>query len=261
MKYALITIIFLNFIAYNFSQSPDASDLFASREVPDEVERMITEAEMNATFLDSDVSLKTIIESTDPERGDSYYVSRFFRRDRDGYALSLQEEPVSQLGWGYLQTAEGTWQYDPESRQFLYSSPHERFGYSDATLEDLKSSTILKYYTVLNATEVQLGSIPAIVFSLQAKSDEERIAFLRLWLSQEPALILKQEDYSLTKRLLQTTYIPHYIRIQGGYFPTQTIIVNNTVEGRRTTITQEDISLSPLPDTIFTKAYVERVNR
>lgn len=261
MKYALITIIFLNLIAYNLSQSPDASDLFVSREVPDELERMITEAEINLTFLDSDISLKLTVEFTSPERGDSYSVSRLFRRDRDGYFLTLQEEPVSRLGSGYLETAEGTWRYDPESRQFLYSSPHERFGYSDATLADLKSPAILKYYTVLNATEVQLGSIPAIVFSLQAKSDEESIAFLRLWLSQEPALILKQEYYSLTKRLLQTTYIPNYMHIQGNYFPTQTIIVNNTVEGRKTVMTQEDISLSPLPDIIFTKAYVERVSR
>ncbi|MBN1686801.1 MAG: outer membrane lipoprotein-sorting protein, partial [Spirochaetales bacterium] len=49
--------------------------------------------------------------------------------------------------------------------------------------------------------------------------------------------------------------------IGGKYMPAKMIFVDNLIEGKKTQITITDVSIDPLPDTLFTKAYVERVNR
>ena len=39
------------------------------------------------------------------------------------------------------------------------------------------------------------------------------------------------------------------------------IFVDELVKGKKTTITLSDISLAAVPDSVFTKSYIERVNR
>jgi len=39
------------------------------------------------------------------------------------------------------------------------------------------------------------------------------------------------------------------------------VFVDELVQGRRTQITLSEISLNALPDSVFTKAFVERANR
>jgi hypothetical protein len=37
--------------------------------------------------------------------------------------------------------------------------------------------------------------------------------------------------------------------------------VDALVQGKKTKITLTEVSIDPLPDSVFTKAYIERVNR
>jgi len=43
--------------------------------------------------------------------------------------------------------------------------------------------------------------------------------------------------------------------------PAQIILIDELVEGKKTTMNFEDVSTAPLPDSVFTKAYVERVSQ
>lgn len=257
----LFLLILLTLASYLLAQDEGKPELFVVRDIPENAENILRQAEQYESFLHTDISTRVTIEFTDPQKGTSVDVYRFFRRDADDYFLMLQEKPESKLGSGYLQTAEGRWFYDPESRQFFHRAPYQTIGKSDASTRDVQASSLLRNYRIIAVEEAQLGAIETFLFTLEATNNEVSRAFKRIWIAKEPHLILKEEGYSLTHRLLNTRYTPLYAEIEGRYIAEHIILVSNTVQGRITKITLEDISLAPLPDTIFSKAYVERVNR
>src|SRR5690606_37371076 len=84
---------------------------------------------------------------------------------------------------------------------------------------------------------------------------------LKIWVTQDTNLVLKMESYSLTKRLMRTALFPNYARVGDKVIPRVMLFVDELVEGRQTQVTLEQISLSDLSDTVFTKAFVERAAR
>ena len=69
--------------------------------------------------------------------------------------------------------------------------------------------------------------------------------------------LLKMESYSLTKRLMRTALFPNYVKIGDAIIPRVMVFVDELVQGSRTQITLTEISLNDLPDSVFTKAFIE----
>ena len=99
------------------------------------------------------------------------------------------------------------------------------------------------------------------MLDLQATNDEVTYPFLKVWVTRNGNLILKTEDYSLTERLMRPSYYPRYARVGNAMVPTEMIFVDKLVEGKKTQISLSDLSAAPIPNSVFTKAYVERANR
>jgi hypothetical protein len=59
---------------------------------------------------------------------------------------------------------------------------------------------------------------------------------------------------------MRTSYYPTYAKAGDNYIPTKMIFIDELIEGKKTQITISDISTKDIPDSIFTKSYVERVN-
>ena len=209
----------------------------------------------------ADLSATVALETKDPAAGDDSQQVKMFRRDADDLFLLLIEKPATQLGQGYLQTADGLWFYDPESRQFTYTSTSESFEGSDANNDDFGASTLAGDYEVTGSSEGTLGDFAVWTLELEAKNDEVTYPFKTIWVGKDDSLLLKSEDYSLTKRLLRTSYYPSYTRAGESYIADRMIFSDALVEGKTTSITLTDISAAAIPNSVFTKAYVERVNR
>jgi outer membrane lipoprotein-sorting protein len=213
------------------------------------------------TFTEGDLSSTLTLISEDPEEGVERHVVRQFRRDADDKFLMLLQEPAVKLGQGYLRVDDSLWFYDPESRQFTYTSMKERFADTDARNSDFGASSLTDDYEVASIAEGTLGRFEVYILELQAKHAEVTYARQVLWVSKDPYLPLKSEDYSETGRLMRTSLYPNYTRVSGTYVATRIIFVDELVEGARTQITLDNVSAAPLPDSVFTKSYVERVNR
>jgi hypothetical protein len=69
------------------------------------------------------------------------------------------------------------------------------------------------------------------------------------------------EDYSLSDRLMRTAYYPKYMKVAERFIPSRMLFVDELKEGEKTQVTIKDASVATLPDSVFTKAYLERVNR
>jgi len=147
-----------------------------------------------------DLAMNLLIEQVDPVDGDENLKVQMFRRDTDDLFLLLIQKPETQLGQGYLRVDESLWFYDPESRQFQFTSLAESFEGSDARNSDWEASSFASYF-------------------------------------------------------------PSYAKAGDNFIADKAIYIDELVEGAKTTITFSDLSVAEIPDNVFTKAYVERVNR
>ncbi len=215
----------------------------------------------NLTQAATDFSAVMTFVAEDPDEGIDRRRVRMFRRDRDGAYVLLVLEPEVNRGQGYLKVDDSLWFYDPESRSFSYTSRGESFQGTDARVSDFESSTLAEDYVITSAAEGTLGAYSVYILEMEATTNEVTYPYLKMWVTRDQMLVLKSEDYSVTQRLLRTSYFPRYMRVGDAYIATQAIFVDELVDGKKTTITFTDVSTATLPDSVFTKSYVERVSR
>lgn len=212
-------------------------------------------------FADEDFSAVMNLVSEDPEDGIERTGARLFRRDQDGAYVILVLHPEVNRGQGYLQVDDALWFYDPESRSFSFTTESENFQGSDARVSDFSTSSFEEDYRIVSAEEGRLGNFSVYVLDLEATNNQVTYPFQRIWVTQDNFLVLKSEDYSVTRRLLRTTFIPRYTRLGTSFVATQVILEDELVPGKKTTMTISEISNTSLPNSVFTKSYVERVSR
>lgn len=228
---------------------------------PDFIGMLQTIDEMQ-TFKDTDFSCVYTVVSQKPGESQEVHQVRLFRRDENDQFLLLILKPEVQKGQGYLQVDDNVWFYDPESRKFSHSSIKENIVNSDAKNSDFTESSFAEDYEVVDWEESKLGKFPVYVLDLKAKHNEVSYDKIKLWIRKDVTIVLKQESYSAgeDKRLMRTAYFTKYTKVAEKYIPANMLMVDNLKEGEKTQITLSDPIVSDLPDFVFTKAYLEKVN-
>lgn len=213
------------------------------------------------SFESRDYAATMTINQSDPEKGASRRVINQFRRDKEDKFLILILEPVAQKGQGYLRIEDNLWFYDPESRKFSHSSMKENFEGTDAKHSDFQRPSYASDYNVTGHTEGKLGKYEVYILDMKGKHNEVSYPFQKIWVRKDNHLLLKIESYSLNNRLMRTSLFPKYAKVENKYIPTHIIFEDELTPGKKTEIIIDNISMNPLPDKVFTKAYVEQVNR
>jgi outer membrane lipoprotein-sorting protein len=213
------------------------------------------------SFEDTDFSCTYTVVSEKPGEEAGVFKLRLFRRDREDQFLILFLEPETQKGQGYLQIEDNLWFYDPESRKFSHSSFKENLQDSEAKNSDFRRSSLVEDYAVSSYEQGTLGKYDVWILDLKATNDEVSYPRMRVWLTRDRNLVLKVESYSLSDRLMRSAYYPNYVEVQGRYVPSRVLMVDELKEGEKTQVTIKDASVAALPDSVFTKSYLERVNR
>jgi len=218
--------------------------------------------------MDTDVSAEYRIEKRDPGGSTSLTVAAMFRRDRTNQFLILILEPVSDKGKGYLKEGDNLWLYDPIGKSFTFTSAKERFQNSSFRNSDFNRFNFAGDYSAVSSVRERLGKFDCTVLDLEAKNDRVSFPKVRLWVSGD-GLVRKMEDYSLSGQLMRTTAIPSYQKVGDRWLPMSMVIVDHlkykTIGGKmeyeRTTVTITQPSLKKLPDSTYTKEYLEKVSR
>lgn len=213
------------------------------------------------SFDNSDLSATITVVTTRPGEENKVIQARYFRRDNDKQFVLLILKPDVQKGQGYLALGDNLWFYDPESRKFAFSSLKDRFSDSGAQNSDFSSSKLQRDYTVRSYTEEKLGRFEVWAAVLTSKNTSVAVPKRKLWIRKDNFLVLKEEQYSLSDRLLRTLAIPNYQTVSGRFIPLQMLSVDNVKVGEKAQITFKDPSVARLPDSVFTKSYLERVNQ
>lgn len=222
---------------------------------------MLSQIDEQSNFEGKDFSGVYTIVSDRPGEERSVTQARLFRRDAEDQFLLLITQPEVQRGQGYLQIDDTVWFYDPESRKFERTTIRENIQDSDAQNSDLDRQSLSEDYEVVDSEEGTLGKFDVYILDLEAVHTDVSYDKLRLWIRQDVPIVLKEESYSVNGRLMRTALYRRYATVDGKYLPSQVLIVDALNEGERTQFTLTDPSVSEIPDYVFTKAYLERVNR
>jgi outer membrane lipoprotein-sorting protein len=212
-------------------------------------------------FEDTDFSGIATIVSEKPGEENNITQARLFRRDKEEKFVILILQPEVQKGQGYLRVDDNVWFYDPDSRKFSHSSLKENIQGSDARNSDFNVSSYSEDYEVKGYKEDRLGSYDVYVLDLVARTNEVSYPKLKLWVRKDNYLVLKIENYSLSDRLMRTSLYPTYVSVGSRYLPSKMLFIDELKKGERTQVTLKDVSVASIPDSVFTKSYLERVNK
>lgn len=227
----------------------------------EEGQQILTIIDEMSNFSGTDLSAIMSFITEDPEKGIEKTVVQQFRSDDDDKFLMIINEPVVKKGQGYLMVDDNLWFYDPESRKFSHTSMNDQFNDSDANNSDFNASSVAADYKVTAIEEGALGKFAVYIMTIEAVNNEVTYPTQKLWVTRKGFLTLKTEDYSAGGRLMRSSYYPTYAKAGDNYIPTKMIFEDELIEGKKTTITITEISVKELADSIFTKSYVERVNK
>ncbi len=230
--------------------------------------QMLRQADALVDFPASDFSAEYTIVRDVPADGQSTTVCAIFRRDADKKYVIIVKEPELNRGQGYLKLEDTVWFYDPESHKFNSTSSRERFQNSIARNSDFTRSTLAEDYDVVSGEKTTLGVFTCWLLSLRASSTEVPYPLAKLWISED-GLVRKMENYSLSGQLMRTIAVPGYQKLEGKYVANKVLIideltgtkVNGKVVHEKVQISVSKASLKRLPDSVFSKTFLESMSQ
>jgi outer membrane lipoprotein-sorting protein len=221
-----------------------------------------------ASYYDTDFSAEYTIVQEKPGQARSSTVAGVFRRDsRETYVIVILQ-PLISRGQGYLKQGNTLWIYDPESRRFNSTASTERFQNTNARNSDFTRSTLARDYRIVGGEDAVLGRFACRVLTLESSGADVAYPRMKVWVSDD-GLIRKSEDYSLSGQLLRTTAIPDYYQIGSRFVPKRLLfvdelrgaVINGVFVNEKTQITITKPSFDKVSDSVYSKTFLETVNR
>ncbi|MCX7030472.1 MAG: outer membrane lipoprotein-sorting protein [Spirochaetes bacterium] len=232
-----------------------------SAETPD-FTALLKAVDANADFGTQDYSAVFTIVTQKPDEKDSVMQIRLFRRDEHDQVVWIILKPESQKGQGLLKVDENIWMYDPESGKFSHSTMKEQIQNSKAKSSDLTRASFAEDYDIASWEEGTLGKYPVWVLTLKAKNNEVSYPTVKVSIRKDKPLVMKEEDYSVSDRLMRTVlFPPKYIELAGKTVYSQILIQDDLNKGEKSQLTISDVSVAKLPDATFTKAFLGQSSR
>jgi outer membrane lipoprotein-sorting protein len=229
---------------------------------------ILRQADSLASYYDTDFSAEYTIVHERPGQERSTTVAGVFRRDsRETYVIIVMQPSISR-GQGYLKQNKTLWFYDPESRRFNTTSSTERFQNTNARNSDFTRSTLAEDYRIIKGEDERLGRFDCRVLTLEAITTEVTYPRMKIWISSD-GLVRKAEDYSLSGQLLRTSAIPDYYQIGKRFVPRRILFVetlsgafiNGTFVNEKTQVTITKPSFEKIADSVYSKTFLESVNK
>lgn len=262
MKQIIRTFSFISlFVTLVFSAAAQPSLTSVDKETADKAFAIMDKTDdILAYHGDYSATISLLIEKPGKQKENLQF--KMFARTDDEQMTLVQLFPESEKGKGYLRDGENIWVYDPISRKFSHSSLKEALGDSDIKLSDVSTeeNQWRKNYEVTGYSEGMLGKYPVHIITLHAITTKPSYVTSTYYVRTDLPLVLKYEDFSGNGRLMRTTLCPKYTKVPAGYVPTQSIIRDELNKGENTQQILSELMFDKLPDTIFTKAYLEGLN-
>jgi len=223
----------------------------------DELAKTIVEKADHVRFpVDSfEVSVTISSRGSDEPSEDRRY--RIFAKGHENTAV-MTTEPASERGQTLLMKGRDLWLFVPKVSQPVRLALAQRLTGLVAN-GDLARANFAGDYTarLLRTEKIENESL----YVLELTAVDRSVTYHRVvyWVSESHYRPYKAEFYSLSDRLLKTCLFLNYRSMAGAQRPTRLVMQNALVEGEESVLEYADMRLRELPDRLFTKDYLKRL--
>ena len=237
-----------------------------------EYQTLLERAEENTSFYETDFRGNYTVVQNKPGEGQNVTEAVMYRRDKASSWTILITGPAKEKGKGYLQFDNNIWFFDPADHRFTFTSAKDKFQNTNANNSDFAPQHYARDFKIEAASEVTLGKMECVMFTLKAKVNTTDYPMMKLWVTKDDGLVRKKEDYSLSGQKLRTTAIPSYQLIKAvekNYSIPVSMLIQDNLKGKKiggkvqyeqTQITIRNVVFEKVSDSVYTKPYLEMMS-
>jgi hypothetical protein len=208
------------------------------------------------------------LEQKQKDKPDVAQEAIVYRRDVDEKLMILFTKPVTQAGKGYLRIENNLWYYDPTVGKWERRTDRERINGTDSRRQDFDQSKLAEQYDPSYIGEGTLGKFKVWHLKLNVKPGVD-VAYpiVEFWIDQDTGNDLKEQDFALSGRLMRTEFVPKWEKLYSEskqaelWYRQQVNIYDEIDKENSTLVIIKSVDLHPLPENIFTKAWLEEKSR
>jgi outer membrane lipoprotein-sorting protein len=241
----LLTAVFCNLL------------IWAEKDIPPDLTARI---ETNLSSSRDFSALLTVIKNKDTELEDQeqYYL---FRKDAQGLLLLLQIKPEPVKGRAYLLKNDQLWLYNPYGQGFSQATQTQNISNSLALVSDIAAFNLVRDYKIQKLAEDVLGAYDVYRVELAAKQGSRSIPRLTLWIEKTDFFPLKLQTLNDSGIPVRNVFYHKYTRISGEIYPVSIYIEDAADPARKVQLIFSKFNIQPIPDFVFTRAYLEEINK
>lgn len=168
-------------------------------------------------------------------------------------------DPPREKGTKMLKLEDQLWTYTPASDRTILISGHmlrQSVMGSDLSYEDMmEDPRLTALYTAAVSGEEAVEGRPCWVLDLVSRGEDIAYFKRRVWVDKDRSVILREERYAKSGKLLKTTEVKAVERQGGRWVPTRVVFKDALKEGEGTEFALESIEFdAAIPGHVFTKA-------
>jgi len=166
--------------------------------------------------------------------------------------------PAAERGQILLMKERDLWLFLPEVSQPVRLSLAQRLTGMVANGDIARANFAGDYAPRVTGTE-KIGDQPCYVLELTAADRSVTYQRVKYWVRQSTYFPVRAEFYSLSDRLLKTCLYQKYEKMAGRVRPTRLTMLDALHAGEESVLDYADMRLRELPDKVFTKDYLKRL--
>jgi len=197
------------------------------------------------------------------DRVDTKSMKLYGEGQEKSFAVFLS--PPRDKGTSMLRLNDNLWMYLPSAEKTIKISGHmlrqsfmgSDFSYSDST-ERMK---LLERYDATVTGTGETDGRAVYVLELKAKQADANYFIRKMWIDRERYVVLKQEMYAKSGKLLKASYSSEIRQIGDRFYVTKTRMEDKLRQNTYTEMILTNIKLDePIPPSVFTMQNLEKKN-
>lgn len=200
----------------------------------------------------------SVANLSDGKEGDTRKYRVLSRGNENTIVLTL--EPATERGQALLMRGRDLWVFMPAVSQPVRLSLAQRLTGQVAN-GDLARANFAGDYRPTIAGRDSVGDTPAVVLDLTAVDRSVTYARVRYWVAEADKRPLKAEFYALSGRLLKTALYEDFRQMAGQLRPTRLVMEDALKKGEVSVLTYENMNVRDLPERMFTREYMRRLQQ
>lgn len=194
--------------------------------------------------------------------GGGEFAFHFFRRDRTAELLLIVQSPSAFFACAFFRRSDGIQTFNPQAAFWTRSDPdavQERIGFYPEEIHPLLLASLLPRDGGVGYGSGPKKSDEFAVLELNPPADNRGVALLRLTLDRESGLPVRLEFFDPSGGRTRLVDYLSYFQSGKTFYPRQ---ISIQARGKAPLLAEFDaVNPNPIPDFVFTRAYVEEITR